>query len=242
MTKKNPSFIINARRHFQVSLADQDPVFWDGGSVLAQQRHKDWPALTAWAIGSSAICAKFILDLIPKKHVRRSEMRYRDEPDVLLANIVEISEAAFLSVIAFELSGGDDYRGLVTLEKCEPLTPPCKRSRIKTLFKTLLANQPPVFRRSSDYLLVGQLHETWRHPSHHRLGKDLNDAQMLASFLPLEHVRSFRLNVRETKIQLAYVIMLSAAAMTAVCAWEECGRSTDVKKVQRKINQLAPPA
>ena len=102
MTKKNPSFIINARRHFQVSLADQDPVFWDGGSVLAQQRHKDWPALTAWAIGSSAICAKFILDLIPKKHVRRSEMRYRDEPDVLLANIVEISEAAFLSVIAFD--------------------------------------------------------------------------------------------------------------------------------------------
>jgi len=32
-------------------------------------------------------------------------MRYRDEPDVLLANIVEISDAAFLSVIAYELSG-----------------------------------------------------------------------------------------------------------------------------------------
>ena len=87
---------MNARRHFQLSLADQEPVFWDGGSVLAQQLHKDWPAPTAWAIGSSAICAKFILDLIPRKHVRRSEMRYRDEPDMLLANIVEISEAAYL--------------------------------------------------------------------------------------------------------------------------------------------------
>lgn len=73
--------------------------------MLAQQRHKDLPALTAWAIGSSAICAKFNLDLTPKKHVRRSQMRYRDEPDVLLANIVEISDAAFLSVIAYELSG-----------------------------------------------------------------------------------------------------------------------------------------
>ena len=241
MTKKNPSFIINARRHFQLSLADQNPVFWDSGSVLAQQRHKDWPALTAWAIGSSVICAKFLLDLLPKKHVRRSEMRYRDEPDVLLADIVEISEAAFLSVIAYELSGGDDYGGLVLLEKCAPLTPPCKRGRIKTLFKALLSKQPPVFRRSGDYLLVAQIDASWRHPSHRRFGKDFDDAQKISSYMPPEHVRYFRLVVRETKIQLAYIIMLSAVAMTAVCAWEECGRSTDVKKGRRKTSQLSPP-
>jgi len=166
---------------------------------------------------------------------------YRDEPDVLLCELSEVSEAGFLSIIAFELSGGDDYRGLVTLEKCEPLTPPTVRSRTKTLFKTLLAKQPPVFRRSDDYLLVGQLDDSWRHPSHARLGKDLNDAQLLATNIPQEHVRYMRLVVKQTGIQLAYVIMLSAAAMTAVFAWEECGRSNDVKKIRRKINQLAPP-
>jgi hypothetical protein len=238
---RKTSFTQIAKRHFKLSLADQEPVFWDSGSVLAQQRHKDWPAHTAWAIGSSVICARLILDLLPKKHVRPSQMRYRDEPDVLLADIAEISQAAFMAVIAWELSGGDDYNGLVTLDPCEPLTRPSVRSRTKTLFKTILSEQQPVFRRSNDYLLVGQVDDSWRHPSHYRLGINLTDAQKIATFLPHDHVRHFRLVVRETKIQLAYVIMLSAAAMTAVCAWEECGRSNDVKIVLKKIKQLAPP-
>jgi len=241
MTKKTPSFTNNARRYFQLSLENQEPVFWDSGSVLTQQRHKDWPAHTAWAIGSSAICARLILDLLPKKHVRPSQMRYRDEPDVLLADIVEISQAAFMAVIAWEFSGGDDYNGLVTLAPCEPLTRPSSRSRTKTLFQTILSEQQPVYRRSDDYLLVGQIDDSWRHPSHHKFGKSLTDAQKIGSFLPLNHVRHYRLVIKESGIQLAYVVMLSAAAMTAVYAWEDCGRSTDVKKVRRKINQLAPP-
>lgn len=239
--KNSPSFTLTAKRHFKASLAAQEPVFWDSGSVLTQQRHKDWPNRTAWAVGSSATCAKFILDLIPKKHVRMSQLRYRDEPEDLLAEVHEISQAAFEAVISWEISGGDCYSGLVSLEACEPILPLSVRSRTKTLFKTLLSEQQPVYRRSDDYLLVGQIDDSWRHPSHHKFGKSLTDAQKIGSFLPLNHVRHYRLVIKETGIQLAYVVMLSAAAMTAVCAWEECGRSTDVKKVRRKINQLSPP-
>lgn len=236
---KEPSFTLTAKRHFKTSLTDQEPIFPMRGSVLVQQRHKDWPALTQWGIGSSAICAKLIVDLLPKKHVRTSQMRYRDDPQVLLADIVEISEAAFKSVLAFEFSGGDRFPGLVTLEPSEPILPASVRSRTKSLFTRLLAEQPSVFQRSSDYLLVGQLDDSWRHPSHHRFGKNLKDAQRIGTFFPAEHLRHLRIVVKETNLHLAYVIMLSAAAMAAVSAWEECKRSNDVKTVLRKVNQLS---
>ena len=232
---KKPSFTSIAKNHFKTVLADMSPVFEEANSAIVQQRHPEWESPTQWAIGESLTEAKLIADLLPANHVRTTRMENID--GVLLAEVTEISQAAFDAIFAWQLSGGDGlFGGVVKLEAAAKRPASRRPHPAKELFATLLAKQPNKF-RNVDVILERQ-HKDFVYPTQWKIGGSLEDIQQIAAALPKEHVIKSHLRVVGQDITLADVTMFSDCAIMVIAAWFQCNRSTDLKKVSKKLKSL----
>jgi len=235
---KTPSIIAAGRKHFKLSLANKKADFPEKSCAIVQQRHPEWPSPSQWAFGGSLLGAKLMIDLIPKKHVRTSQMRYANNDKLLLAEVTEISPEAFRAVSAFELCHGEVFEGNVRLEATEPFPSSPHDKSTRALFARLLANQPVHFPHNNT-LLVSQLDAVYRFPTSWTLGKSLEDAKRIASLLPSEHVQHRKLVVSESKLELAHVVFVSGAATSALVAWHECKRTKDIKCIMKRMAQIS---
>ena len=239
-TKAKPSFIADARKSFKIMLDGAKTIADEhrtklGRSAIVQNFHPEWPNPTAWAIGHSLIEAKLIMDLLPEDHVMTSQMTYRDEPSVLLAELTEISEAAWPALFAWTLSGGEC--GPVKLVPTEK-HPSSKAPFIgKELFAAVLAKRKPIFEDAP--ALIEQQCSQYRFPSRFFFGESLEQVQAIAAALPKAHVRKFHLQTIGKDLVLADVTLFSVPAFFVVRAWLEAGAPENNPAILKQLMAVA---
>ena len=244
-TKAKPSFIADARKSLKIMLdgAKGIPKGADykkpGRSAIVRQFHPEWPNPTAWAIGHSLIEAKLIMDLLPEDHVMTSQMTYRDEPSVLLAELTEISEAAWPALFAWTLSGGEC--GPVKLVPTEK-HPSSKAPFIgKELFAAVLAKRKPIFEDAP--VLIEQQSSLYRFPSRFFFGESGEQVALIAAALPKAHVKKLHLQTinkdASKEVVLADITLLSVPAFFVVRAWLEAGAPENNPAILKQLMAVA---
>ncbi|MFZ4776968.1 MAG: hypothetical protein ACOYM3_16485 [Terrimicrobiaceae bacterium] len=227
------SFTDRAKAHF-AQLADRKPTFED--LAIVQQRHPSCQVEMGRLFGDGLEEAKLIIDLLPPQHVEHYEMRHRDDDSALLAEIWRVSEEGLDAITAWKISAGDDWGGLVEIQRvesaCESGSSPCTE-----LFGALLADLTPEI-ATDKFAMIVPLNNTLHFPRRRTINASFEDAVEMIRCLPSNHIQRLNLRLSETKEIVANVTQISKQAVAVLKAWENSGRSTDIDIVGEEFENL----
>ena len=227
------SFTDRAKAHF-AQLADRESTFKD--LAVVQQRHPSCEVEMGRLFGDGLEEAKLIIDLLPRHHVEHYEMRHRDDQSVVVAEVWRVSEEALDSIAAWKFSAGDDWGGPVEIERIESASE-TGSDACTELFDALLADLTPEIATDKFAVLV-PVNSAIHFPRRRTINASFEDAVEMIRCLPSNHVQRMILRLSETKEVVASVTQISRQAITALKAWENAGRSTDIDIVGEEFENL----